>query len=151
MYICPATGHAVDPDHADGPQCVRHGVPLFSRCPKCREEWPVLSTNNYSGRPDSGAEFCGTCAEPAPWLSRAQLLEWIQNQVRASGMAGRMPRNTALELAELFRRLDTMSSNDLRSAEVWKLLRNSAPKIWEATKAVRDVLIGEAVKRMLGV
>jgi hypothetical protein len=51
---------------------------------------------------------------------------------------------------EAFKRLDAMDAEDTKTVAAWKKLREVAPKVWAATKPVRDVLIGETVKRLLG-
>ena len=43
-----------------------------------------------------------------------------------------------------------MDPNDTKSVSAWKRVRELAPKVWETTKPVRDALIGEIVKRALG-
>jgi hypothetical protein len=43
-----------------------------------------------------------------------------------------------------------MGADDAKTVAAWKRLREVAPKVWAATKPVRDVLIGAAVKRLLG-
>jgi hypothetical protein len=150
MLVCPSDGHAIDPHFADGPNCADHGVPFFDRCPTCRAYWPVVAKHNYMGEPDSGADFCATCTTPAPWLSRGQLLAWIQNQIRAQGMSGAIPRVQALELAELVQRLESMRPDDTNSVGVWKRVREMAPQVWAKVEPVAHSVIGEAVKRMLG-
>jgi hypothetical protein len=75
------------------------------------------------------------------------LIEWVRDQVRASGD---VPHSTALELEEILKRVEQMSADDTRTGEAWKKLRDAAPKVWEATKPVIDTVIGEAVKRALG-
>jgi|SRR5229473_1023063 len=148
MYICPDDGHITD--DPDGPNCSRHGLPWFTDCPDCGAPWPVVSKHNsYSGEPDSGDDFCAGCASPAPWLTRAELLNWVRGLLRAA--AGReVMRPTALELVEALKRLDAMDADDTKTAEVWKRVRDVAPKVWKAMEPVRSALIGETVKRVLG-
>jgi hypothetical protein len=55
-----------------------------------------------------------------------------------------------LGLAGALKRLDAMGADDAKTVAAWKRLREVAPKVWAATKPVRDVLIGAAVKRLLG-
>jgi hypothetical protein len=74
-------------------------------------------------------------------------MEWVRNQLRASG---EVPRAEALELEQLLGRLVQMDANDTKTVEAWKRIRDAAPQVWEATKPVRDALIGEAVKKALG-
>jgi hypothetical protein len=94
-----------------------------------------------------GADFSGKCSHPAPWLSRAELIEWLRNQVPA---AGDIPSETRLKLREALEQMKAMNANDTRTAAGWTLLRDAAPKVWNATKPVRDALIGELVKKALG-
>ena len=49
---------------------------------------------------------------------------------------------------EAFKRLDAMDADDTKTVAAWKKLREVAP--WAATKPVRDVMIGETIKRLLG-
>lgn len=147
MYVCPADGHLMDPHFATGPHCPRHGVPFFTHCPECGAPWPLVARGGYVMRHNAGADFCASCATPAPWLSRRQLMEWVRNQLRASG---EVSRAEALELEQLLGRLVQMDANDTKTVEAWKRIRDAAPQVWEATKPVRDALIGEAVKKALG-
>lgn len=150
MFICPATGHATDPEHADGPNCSQHGVPFFTHCPECGEPWPLVAKQNMWGDYDSGADFCASCATPAPWLSREELMAWIRNQVRASALSGAISRSTGLELEEILRRLAEMNPNDSNAVEGWKRLREALPKVWETVKPVASTVMGAAVKDWLG-
>ena len=61
-----------------------------------------------------------------------------------------MPWPATLELVESLQRLDGVGADDAKTVAAWKKLREEAPQIWAATKPVRDVLIGETVKRLLG-
>ena len=148
VYICPHDGHITD--DPDGPNCSRHELPWFTDCPDCGAPWVVVSKHSlYGSEPDSGDDFCARCTSPAPWLTRAQLLDWVRGLLLAS--AGRdVLRPTALQLVEALKHLDTMDADDTRTAEVWKRVRESAPKVWKATEPVRHALIGETVKRVLG-
>lgn len=153
FLICPHDGHAVDPDEeATGPNCAHHGVPWFTHCSVCGSPWPLLARDHWMSDQTeySGADFCAECATPAPWLSRQRLMAWVRDQLRAASTRGEVPRTTALELIEALQRLDAMGADDTKTVEVWKRLRDAAPKVWAATKPVRDALIGETVKRLLG-
>jgi hypothetical protein len=70
--------------------------------------------------------------------------------VRAEGMRGAIPRSTALDLAEMVQHLESKSADDTKTIEAWKRLRDTAPKVWEGLKPVVNTVIGEAVKRALG-
>jgi hypothetical protein len=152
ILICPHDGHAVDEVRASGPNCARHGVPWFTNCPKCRWDWPVLAKDHWMREETDykGQDFCAECAAPAPWLSRPRLLAWVRDQLKASAASGDVPRGATLELIEALKRLDAMGGDDAKTVEAWKKLREVAPKVWAVTKPVRDVLIGETVKRLLG-
>jgi hypothetical protein len=152
FLICPHDGHAVDREEATGPHCSRHGVPWFTHCSVCDTPWPLLARDHgVSDHTDySGDDFCAECATPAPWLSRPRLLAWVRDQLQASSARGEVPRDTTLELIEALNRLDAMGADDAKTVAAWKRLREAAPKVWAATKPVRDVLIGETVKRLLG-
>ena len=151
ILICPHDGHAVDEVQASGPNCARHGVPWFTNCPKCRWDWPVLAKDHWMREEANykGQDFCAECAAPAPWLSRPRLLAWVRDQLKASAPSGDVPRTAALELIEALKRLDAMDADDTKTVAAWEKLREVAPKVWTATKPVRDVLIGAAVKRLL--
>jgi hypothetical protein len=43
-----------------------------------------------------------------------------------------------------------MDLNNTKTASAWKKIRDHAPKVWEASEPVRDALIGEGVKKILG-
>ncbi len=150
MFLCPATGHATDPEHVDGPNCAEHGVPFFTHCPECGAPWPLVGKHNMWGDYDSGADFCATCTNPAPWLSREELMAWMRSQVRASTQSGAIPRSTGLELEEILQRLAAMDPNDSNTVEGWKRLRETLPKVWETVKPVAGTVMGAAVKKWLG-
>ena len=84
---------------------------------------------------------------PGPWLSRTQLIEWVQNLLKASSELSGAERQ---ELLVVLDRLQTLGPNDTNTATAWKQVRDRAPKVWEAIKPARDALIGEAVKKLLG-
>jgi hypothetical protein len=151
MLICPHDGHAVDPMPAVGPDCSRHGVPWFTHCSVCVTPWPLLARDQRMSDETEyrGDDFCSRCTSPAPWLSRPRLLAWVRDQLKASAPSGDVPRTAALELIEALKRLDAMDADDTKTVAAWKKLREVAPKVWTATKPVRDVLIGAAVKRLL--
>ena len=152
MLICPYDGHAVRPEDAPGPHCSRHRVPWFMNCFVCVTPWPLLARDQWMSDETEyrGDDFCSRCATPAPWLSRARLLTWVCEQLQASASRGEMPWPATLELVESLQRLDAMDADDAKTVAAWKKLREEAPQIWAATKPVRDVLIGETVKRLLG-
>jgi hypothetical protein len=152
ILICPHDGHAVPEEDATGPQCSRHGVPWFTHCSECETGWPVVARDHWMSDQTEyrGEAFCSACATPAPWLSRPRLLAWVRDQLQASAARGDVPRPATLELIEALKRLDAMGADDTRTVEVWKRVREMAPKVWDATKPVRDALIGETVKRLLG-
>jgi len=83
---------------------------------------------------------------PAPWLSRNQLMDWLKHQVQAD--AG-IPDATRLELRAVLERLKAMDASNEKAIAGWKRLQEGAPKVWEATKPVRDALIAEGVKALL--
>jgi hypothetical protein len=151
VLICPHDGHAAPQEEATGPHCSRHGVPWFTNCPVCDSPWPVLTKDHWMSEETDykGQDFCAECASPAPWLSRPRLLAWVRDQLKASAASGDVPCTTALELIEALKRLDAMDADDTKTVAAWKKLREVAPKVWTATKPVRDVLIGAAVKRLL--
>jgi hypothetical protein len=150
-YVCPADGHLVRRSivapgkvTSRDSHCPKHGVRLFQVCKSCKSRWP--SVRSLSGN-DKGASFCTNCGAPGPWLSRSDLVQWLQHQVQASFD---VPASTRLELRATLDRLRGMDAGDTKTTAGWKQLRDAAPKVWEATKPVRDALIGEAVKKALG-
>ena len=98
-------------------------------------------------RPERARDFCAHCGTPGPWVTRPQLLEWLRSNVKASP---EIPAAKRLELLEALTKLEAKESDDTRTAETWKMIRDAAPKMWDKAKPVRDVLIGEAVKKLLG-
>jgi hypothetical protein len=154
LWICPATGHvfnrrvvagAVLPSEAFCPQ---HGVPLFRECVKCHVTWAITSKSSYTNRPTDGTDFCNACGTPAPWLERADLMLWVRNQVKASTDLTSAAR---VELLAVLDRLKEMDPSDDKAILVWKRLHDLAPKVYSATKPVRDALMSEGVKRALDV
>jgi hypothetical protein len=80
-------------------------------------------------------------------VSRDKLIQWSRHQIQADKD---MPGATRLELLAAMDRLQRMDANDTKAIEAWKRIRDAAPKVWEAAKPVRDALIGEAVKKAMG-
>jgi len=44
----------------------------------------AFTTISHQGRQETGSKFCARCGMPGPWLSRTQLIEWVQNLLKAS-------------------------------------------------------------------
>ena len=148
-FFCPATGHV--PDRAvdgGGPLsfCPDHGVPPFRDCRACGSQWPLATSGSYGGKLSAGALFCKSCGTPGPWLSRTQLIRWLQYQVQTSDL----PATTRLALRTALDCLKGMNADDPKTVAGWKLLQEHAPKVWATTKLVRAPLIGEAVTKALG-
>jgi len=61
-----------------------------------------------------------------------------------------VPETTRHELQDVLGRLQAMAPDDTKAVAGWQRIRDVAPKVWDATKPVRDTLIGEAVKKALG-
>jgi len=74
-------------------------------------------------------------------------MEWLRSNVKASV---EVPASERLELLEVLTRLEAVDANDTKSVAAWERVRKLAPKVWEKAKPVRDALIGEAVKKLLG-
>jgi len=148
--ICPATGHLVGYlNRLTAPPptfCKHHGVALFNDCSHCGVPWPLIALG-YSANPTHGADFCGSCGAPAPWLSRGRLMLWLRDQIQAERD---MPADTRTTLQRVLERLERMAPDNTKATAGWERIRQQAPKVWEATKPVRDTLIGEAVKKALG-
>jgi hypothetical protein len=150
-WICPATGHVVNRRKIGGTilpseaSCPDHGVPLFRDCAKCGERWTTKS-KSYSNRPTDGRNFCSACGTRAPWLERADLVAWLRNQVKASRDLSTAAR---AELVAVLDRLTDMDPSDDKAIPVWRRLHELAPKVYAATKPVRDALMSETVKRAL--
>jgi len=45
---------------------------------------------------------------------------------------------------------ERVGPNDTNTVSAWKQVSERAPKVWDMMKPVRDALIGEAVKKLLG-
>ena len=138
IFICPATGHAVkDPV---GPFCGDHGAKMFADCPVCGSEWPL--TWDPRGK---GTDFCAHCGNPAPWLSRKELIQWLKAGVQATDLEPAKRR----ELQEALDRIAELAPDDSKTAAGWDKLRAVAPRVWELAKPVMNVLIGEGVRKIL--
>jgi hypothetical protein len=74
-------------------------------------------------------------------------MAWVQHQVQASEDLSDASRAELLAVLDRIRAIDP---SDEHAVPGWTRLREVAPKVYAATKPVRDVLIGEAVKRALG-
>ena len=143
MPVCPANGHLIE--DPSGRFCPQHGVRWFDHCSNCGALWTTdrISPDNYLKTPAD--HFCAGCGTPGPWLSRSQQMEWIRNQIRVCDV----PAATRELLFEILGRLEAMAPDDTKSIPGWQQLRKVAPTVWEATKPVRDALIGESVRRAL--
>jgi hypothetical protein len=152
FFFCPATGHIVEnrralPESKSITFCPHHGVKLFDKCSGCGTPWGTVDGPSYFTDPHIAASFCADCGEPAPWLSRADLVQWLKHQVQSSSD---LPSATRLELREVLEQLQEKDADDARAASAWKRVRELAPKAWAATEKVRDRLISEAIRRMIG-
>jgi len=72
---------------------------------------------------------------------------WLRDQIQAERD---MPADTRTTLQRVLERLERMAPDNTKATAGWERIRQQAPKVWEATKPVRDTLIGEAVKKALG-
>jgi hypothetical protein len=127
-------------------------VPWLTHCSVCVTPWPLLARDQWMSDQTEyrGDDCCSRCGSPAPWLSRPRLLAWVRDQLQALASRGEMPWPATRELVEALTRLDAMDADDAKTVAAWKKLREQAPDVWAATKPVRDVLIGETVRRLLG-
>ena len=153
-YVCPADGHLIKREiisqgkvSRGDSHCPRHGVRLFRLCKSCKSKWPFVASDRGYSRQEEAAKFCAACGEPAPWLSRSDLLQWLQHQVQG---AFDVPAPTRLELRAMLERLRDMEAGDTKTAAAWKRLRDAAPKVWKASQPVRDKLMTEGIERLLG-
>lgn len=148
--ICPATGHVISegPHERQAPAafCPHHGVKLFVNCRACKKEWTLVSETPYSSQPTGGSKFCRHCGAPAPWLTRADLMQWVGHQVQESPDLTSAAR---VELVAVLDRLKDMDPSDEKAIPAWKRLHELAPKVYNATKPVRDALMAEGVKKAL--
>src|SRR5256885_11760995 len=55
-------------------------LPIFSDCPACGSEW----SRTWEPRGEKGTDFCAQCGNPAPWLSRTELIQWLKACVQAT-------------------------------------------------------------------
>jgi 4-amino-4-deoxy-L-arabinose transferase-like glycosyltransferase len=78
---------------------------------------------------------------------RVDLVKVLQYQVRASS---NLPLSTRIELREVLESLKSKDEDDTGTIAAWQLFRDAAPRIWDEAKPVRDALMGEAVKKALG-
>jgi hypothetical protein len=149
-YICSGTRHLVSEyrDESPPPFCARHGAKLFVNCRVCRKPRRLISENSYSSTPDSGARFCVFCSTPAPWLERGELMEWVRNQVKASGDLTDAARGELVAVLDRIKDKD-MDPRDDKAVPGWMRLNNLSPKLFAAIKPVRDALMSEGVERAL--
>lgn len=152
--VCPATGHVLE--DVRGPRCQTHGVLWFENCSMCNARWPTESLLRRArsslfvglpgGGPEQGSRFCAECGKPAPWLNRADLMAWVRHQVQASEDLSDTAR---AELVAVLDRLKGMDPSDDKAIPGWRKLHELAPRVYAATKPVRDALMSEGVKRAL--
>jgi hypothetical protein len=144
-HLCPATGHIGATDDASPPFCPVHGAELFSTCRACGSPWDLLA-DAPDGARARGGRFYRYCGEPAPWLERDDLMAWVRHRVQSSADLSVSAR---AELVALLDRLKDLDPSDDKAVPVWKRLHDLAPKVYNATKPVRDALMSEGVKRVL--
>jgi len=96
--------------------------------------------------PLNPASYCVKCGHPAPWLERADLVRWVRHQVQASPDLSAAAR---AELVAVLDRIKDMDPADDKAVSGWKKLHDLAPRVYAATKPVRDSLMAESVKRVL--
>ena len=72
---------------------------------------------------------------------------WLTHQVQAAEDISDASR---VELRNVLARLKAMDPEDTKAVSAWKRVQELAPKVWETTKPVHDALIGEAVKKAMG-
>jgi hypothetical protein len=150
-YACPADGHLIR-RNLFAPGRVARGD---SHCPSTESSCSECASRaSPDGR--SLARFAvilGRASAPTvahqrqPWRSRSDLVQWLQHQVRASFD---VPASTRLELRATLDRLRDMDAGDTKTTAGWKQLRDAAPKVWNASKPVRDMLMTEGGKKVLG-
>jgi hypothetical protein len=143
--ICPSDGHLIE--DPDGPYCADHGVKWFEHCPRCGALWTAGRTSPDNYLEAAGDHFCAGCGMPGPWLSRPQLLKWIQHQIQA---ADDLPAVTRLELLAVVERLQGIAPDDTKAVAGWSRIKTAAPRVWESVKPVIHNVVSEAVKAALG-
>jgi hypothetical protein len=78
---------------------------------------------------------------------RDHLVKMLQYQVRSSS---RLPVAMRVELRAALESLKRNDSDDPPALAAWQFLREAAPEIWHEGRQIRDVLMGERVKKALG-
>ena len=78
---------------------------------------------------------------------RDRLVKMLQYQVRSSS---RLPVAMRVEIRAALESLKRNASDDPPALAAWQFLRDAAPEIWREGKQIRDALMGERVKKALG-
>ena len=150
--ICPYDGHIIK--HPMGDFCADHGVKWFVQCSECSAPWRTKTSDRYAltsislqNQRQTASDYCAGCGMPGPWLTRPQLIEWLQTKIKASPD---IPATERLELVELLSKLKDAKADDARTVAAWQKIRDSAPKVWKMAKPVIDVLVADEVKKLLG-
>ncbi len=141
MAFCTRDGHSIK--HPDHRYCPVHGSPLLLKCPNCDAFWPMVRVGYFG---EGGGDFCNRCACPAPWVSRRNLVLWIKDRITEE----QLEPATALELRELLDRLSVADPNDEKTVAAWQRVKDAAPRVWEYSKPILQTIIGEGLKRFLG-
>ncbi len=71
---------------------------------------------------------------------------WINDRIAAEGLSAA----ATLELRALLTRLSTSDPNDDRAVAAWNKLKETAPKLWEASKPILQSVIGDVIKKHVG-
>ena len=95
---------------------------------------------------ERGANFCVECGRPGPWVSRADRIAWLKDRL----LEEQLDEATKLELREVLDRLAAMPVDDTRAAAGWQRLKEAAPEVWGVGKPVLTTVIGEGLKKLLG-
>jgi hypothetical protein len=143
--ICPADGHLIE--EPEGAFCPDHGVPWFDNCQNCGALWTAGRTSPENYFQTAGDDFCAACGMPAPWVSRDRLIRWIRHQIQADKD---IPGATRLELLAVLERLEAMKPDDTKTVAGWEQIKKAAPNVWESVKPVIQTVVGEGVKKALG-
>jgi hypothetical protein len=145
--ICSRDGHTVEAHQGyDVAYCPDHGSPLFENCAACGTPWQIMPPGAGRTYHHEASRFCPFCSFPAPWVSRTERLQSIKDRLTAAGL----DPETALQLREVLDKLMNTDANDTKTVEAWRRLRDAAPKVWDACRPVLQTVVGEGVKKLLG-
>jgi hypothetical protein len=115
----------------------------MATCAACGADWGVQAGSLYQ---EWGASFCQQCGLPGAWVGRDEIFRWLKDRLALDGLTGAR----LYEAREELDRIAALAPDDPDSVLRWQRVRDWAPKAWEVSRPVVVNILGDYVKRHLG-